>query len=499
MLTIRHNSIISYLIFVDRRGHVNHQLFGVSQSVSQSGMSQSRRRTHRAALHRVSLKSTHQRTQRHDPSTHQSSRSFQNSIDIQITDNLLLIELKTMLGNFRLLLLSSLVLLGRRIQAFSVLPGHHQRSSSISKQHGRNSQGFPTFAEARNPIDELSEERRANLFQFLLRDLEVEGAPLLGCDADQAHTAQAAVWTVMGQLSERDEGSKACMVLENMPIDSLQTFVDDFATWKADEQMDSLFELKRFNVTLVGRGIGPALILETANRTNVEEQEYNSFISSSPVPNEIMWTAAMKTFVARMELEKEGVLLNPLAYRLSGGNDICDTLATFWTSVCEILSHPEETLGSIVLCLPSVPEDSDSSEAQARFSAVSKLVSQSLFMSRGQDRFELSYMHPLYDRDIMLPKDETVFGHLPPISLLPVMLQETGRQDEAENLTNDQMALQNYQRRSPLPAIAIKRLSQGSTDDGSDKDAYATTALRLAAEGEESLKNALAAEIELTK
>jgi hypothetical protein len=405
-----------------------------------------------------------------------------------------------MLGKFRLLLLSTLVLLRRRTQAFSVLPGHHQHSSSISKQHGRNSQGFPTFAEAQNPMDELSEERRANLFQFLLRDLEVEGAPLLGCDADQAHTTQAAVWTVMGQISERDEGSKACIVLENMPVDSLQTFVDDFATLKADERMmDSLFELKRFNVTLVGRGVGPALIVETANRTNVEEKKYNSFISSSPVPNEIMLTSAMKTFVARMELEKEGVLLAPLAYRLSGGNDVCDTLATFWTCVCEMLSQPEEALGSTVLCLPSVPEDYDSSEAHARFSAVSKLVSQSLSMSRGQDRFELSYMHPLYDRDIIHPKDETVFGHLPPIRLLPVMLQETGRQDEAENLTNDQMALQNYQRRSPLPAIAIKRVSQGSTDDGSDKEAYATTALRLAVQGEESLQNALAAEIELTK
>lgn len=402
---------------------------------------------------------------------------------------------KTMIWKFEALILPTLALLWRQVPAFSVLPVRYQHSSSISDQRWR-SRRFPTFAETQNPVDELSEERRANLFQFLLRDLEVEGVPLLGCDADQANTAQATIWTVMAQLSENDEGSKACMVLENMPVESLRNFVEDFETLKADDRVvESLFELKRFNVTLVGRGVGPAILVETANRTDAEEEEYKS-LSSFPVPNEITWTAAIKSFVARMKLEKEGVVQVPMAYRLAGSNDVCDVLATFWTCVCEMLSQPEEALGSTLLCLPSVTEYVDSSEAHNRFCAVSNMVSRSLLMSRGEDRVELTYMHPQYDRDAIHPNDGIVFGHLPPIRSIRAMLEEAGRQSEAENLTAKQIALQNFQRRSPLPAIVIRRRR---TDDASDKQRYVTAALRLVGEGEESLQAALASEIELTK
>eukprot|EP00980_Cylindrotheca_fusiformis_P029591 scaffold23546_cov220-Cylindrotheca_fusiformis.AAC.2 len=287
-----------------------------------------------------------------------------------------------------ILLLLILELLRSQVHSFSVVSVGSNHPPSISKQPTRKSAGFPAFAASPNPVDELSEERRANLFQFLLRDLEVEGVPLLGCDADQAHTTQGTIWTVMAQLSESDVGSKACMVLENMPVESLREIVDDFATLKADETlMGPLFELKRFNVTLVGRGVGPAILVETGNRTDAEVSKYNSFISSSPPPNELSWTAAMKTFVARMQLEKGGIVPSPVAYRLSASNDVCDILATFWTCVCELIAQSEEDLRSTVLCLPSVLEDSESSEELERFSAISNVVTRSLFMARGQDRF----------------------------------------------------------------------------------------------------------------
>ena len=35
------------------------------------------------------------------------------------------------------------------------------------------------------PLEGLSEERKSNLFQSLLRDLQIEGTPLLGCDAKE--------------------------------------------------------------------------------------------------------------------------------------------------------------------------------------------------------------------------------------------------------------------------------------------------------------------------
>jgi hypothetical protein len=32
-----------------------------------------------------------------------------------------------------------------------------------------------------SPLDEMNDEHKANLFQALLRDLQIEGVPLLGC------------------------------------------------------------------------------------------------------------------------------------------------------------------------------------------------------------------------------------------------------------------------------------------------------------------------------
>ena len=62
-------------------------------------------------------------------------------------------------------------------------------------------------------LEEMDEERKSNLFQSLLRDLQIEGVPLLGCDANQVSTLSAAIWTTMAELGDSDEENKACLIL----------------------------------------------------------------------------------------------------------------------------------------------------------------------------------------------------------------------------------------------------------------------------------------------
>ena len=62
-------------------------------------------------------------------------------------------------------------------------------------------------------LEEMDEERKSNLFQTLLRDLQIEGVPLLGCDANQVSTLSAAIWTTMAELGDSDEENKACLIL----------------------------------------------------------------------------------------------------------------------------------------------------------------------------------------------------------------------------------------------------------------------------------------------
>jgi len=326
--------------------------------------------------------------------------------------------------------------------------------------------------------------------------MEVEGSPVLACDADQAHTFQGTVWTVMAQLSESDIESKACMVLENMSIDALQSFVDDFAALKANERlMTYLPEVGRFNVTLLGRGVGPALVVETSNRTTAEMDACAKLESSTMIPSELTWTAAMKAFVARRwnNNESDDELPGPHAYRLAGTWDVCDTLANFWTSVCELLAQPEDVLGSSILCLPKANNNDNLELVQARFAAMTELVTESLFMARGQDLFDVSYLHPLYDRDSVHLVDN-VYGHLPPLQSLPAILKESNAYSgNADELTDKDLAVQNYQRRSPLPAIFLRRRQSEKTEENSAAAVIAS----LSKEGEEALQEALDKEMEL--
>jgi len=406
----------------------------------------------------------------------------------------------------------------------------------ISKHHRMTDRSVVTLAQSTNPLDEMSEERKANLFQFLLRDLEVEGAPLLGCDADQPPTLQAALWTTMAELSEKETEEKACLVLENIPVDALRVFVDDFVLLKLEPRMMSyLPELSRFSISLVGKGVGPALLVECAEWSNEEKEKYVAIRDSAPQPNELAWQGAMKTFVARLiagkevcphvkdnimapaGLEQLGISPAPIAYRLVGTPNVCDIMAAFWNCMCELLAVPEDQLGSTILCFPPVPEDADPKEAHNRFSIVAELISRSLFLYRGGDVLDLWHMHPYYDRDLVHPVDKPQHGHLPPTGWVRAMLRASGRMQEAENLTDEQIKLQNYQRRSPLPAVVIKRVSQleaaGTPENGmiqldlgggrfepaSGLATYSKNALRMAEEGQEALQAALKSEMEIAK
>lgn len=392
------------------------------------------------------------------------------------------------------------------------------------------------MSEIADPLRDMSEERKANLFQFLLRDLEVEGVPLLGCDADQPSSFQAALWSTMAQLSESEGEEKACMVFENIPVDALRVFVDDFILLKLQPRlMDQLPELARFSLSLVGKGVGPAIVVECSEWTDGNKQNYMSIRNPSPEPNEWAWQAAMKTFVSRMivgnevcphmkdnamgpsGLEFQGITAGSIAYRLVGSPNVCDIMSAFWSCMCELLSVSAEELAATVMSLPPVPEGMDPTSAHNRFSAVSELISRNLFLYRGEDVLELWHMHPYYDRDLVHPVDKPQHGHLPPTSWLPAMLRAASYTNEADSATYEQLKLQNYQRRSPLPSVVIKRVSQveaaASPDNAmvqldvgngrmelvSGIGAYSRNVIRMAMQGEEALYSALASEISMTK
>lgn len=371
-----------------------------------------------------------------------------------------------------------------------------------------------------NPVDEFSEERKANLFQFLLRDLEIEGVPLLGCDANQVHTFQAALWTTMGQLSESDDEAKACLILEDIPMDALRACVDDFLFFKSQPRfLEQLPELERISLSLVGKGVGPAIIIETAERTDEEKTAYASMKASTIIPDEMKWQGSMERFINRMMIEANvcpdlSTQNGPTAYRLVASNDACDIMSGFWSCMSEILALPEDQLGSLVMSLTPVDSGSDPYQAHQRFTALTELMSRSLFLYRGEDLVHLWYMHPLYDRDSVFPDNKPQHGHLPPTTWLRGMLSASGNEQSSELLSQDQLKLQNFQRRSPVPAVLMRRVDQidatktpqdgvlaievegGEQEMASDVGLYSANLLKMISKGELDLQSSLADEIQ---
>ena len=419
------------------------------------------------------------------------------SLRQQLNDKMMLIRFISLYISF--------FILQPTVKAFT-LPSQRRIEAWASLSRDKN-----IFKLYSNPVGDLPEDRKANLFQCLIRDLEIEGCPVLGSDADASHTLQGSLWITIAQLSEQDEEGKACLVAPDMPVEALRKFVDDFDEMKTQKRlMNYLPELQRFSFSLLGKGVGPAIVIETAERSDEENNIYDAMIQSSPTPDELRWTAAMKSFNARVKLH--GVEPGHVAYRFVASLDVCDIMTAFWSSTCELLATPSDQQSSIVLCLPPLTESSDHSESHKRFAVVSELISRSLFLYRGEDVFELMHMHPLYDRDLIHRKDKAAHGHLPPTGMVRSILRSNGNPEEAESLTDEQLSLHNYQRRSPVPAVVIKRVSSPDTvttpsDYGTVKldleisspPNYVQNTIRMAKEGEDALQSALDAEIELTK
>ena len=217
-----------------------------------------------------------------------------------------------------------------------------------SPQRNNNNKLSLSATTNQDPLADLSDERKANLFQSLLRDLQIEGTPLLGCDATAVHTMSAALWTTMAELSENDDGSKVCLVMESIPLGALKAFEEDFTILKTQARlMAYLPELKRISVSLIGKGVGPAFIIETTDRTEKEIQEKNA--RSLVTFDESKCTAALKSFIDRIVvnqsacpytknvdlaatgLEAKGVTPGPVAYRFNGSSDACAAVGAFWT------------------------------------------------------------------------------------------------------------------------------------------------------------------------
>mmetsp|Transcript_27136 Transcript_27136/g.56137 ORF Transcript_27136/g.56137 Transcript_27136/m.56137 type:complete len:426 (+) Transcript_27136:255-1532(+) len=365
--------------------------------------------------------------------------------------------------------------------------------TTVASQCSRPATGLWNNAPKTNEVedfDDWTDERRDNLFRFLLRDLEVEGVPLLACDGVAANkTLQGATWTVAGQLSANDYEQKVCLVLEDIPVEDLKAFVDLVSRIQArPEVVDSLPDLRRFSLSLLGNGIGPALIVETQNRTIAEAEEYESMLTNTPEPNELSWKASMESFVKRCFPATLGAAdqQNNVAYRCLGSSDVCDVLAGYWNCVCEHEAAGESGADSIVLSCPPVSSGTEYDETRggyARFLALFELIHAMNAEYKSDYDYDLIHLHPSYDRDEKISSEDRTNGHLPSTTSSLLFSEEDG---ETTSLTEEQLRLQNYQRRSPLPGVIIRRVRKGSETEKAELEYQ--NVLRLVQDGEEKLK-----------
>lgn len=381
-----------------------------------------------------------------------------------------------------------------------------------------------------NPVEEMDEDRRSALFQTLLRDLQIEGVPLLGCDADQVSTLNAAIWTTMAELGDNDAEQRACLVMEKIPTSALLAFAEDFTVLKTqDRLMKFLPELKRYSISVLGKGLGPALLIETEKRTVAEQLMAENLKAVQYTFDKEKTIAALRSFVGRVVvgleacpytksvdvsasgLESRGVVPGPVGYRYSATTDPCMAMSSFWNCICEMMSVPESELSSIMLSLPGIGIGEDMA-AHDRFSAVVELAGRYLCLFHGDGAFGLVHFHPAYDRSVIHPLNKPAYGHLPPTSWLRPILKMGGHGDDAERLSDDELALSNYQRRAPHTAINILRMSQvnaaagsksiveldlgdGRIEKASGITLYTRNTIRLAGLGRDALQSAVDGEV----
>ncbi|KAL3797052.1 hypothetical protein ACHAWO_006688 [Cyclotella atomus] len=393
---------------------------------------------------------------------------------------------------------------------------HHPHSITTTQSSPLHQQSDPSLS---------PEQRQANLFQSLLRDLQIQNVPLLSCDANQVHTLNAALWTTMAELSANPLAERVCLVLEDIPLSALLAFAEDFTVLKTQSRlMDHLPELKRFSVSLVGKGVGPAVLIETEESTSTTVGSSEGWYDKDKI------IAALRYFISRvvvgMEacpytksvdvsasgLESRGVTPGPVGYRFSGTSDACQVMAVFWNCICELMAEPEENLSSIMLSLPGIGGSEGVDGGHERFAAVVELVGRYLCLFRGDGAFGLVHFYPSYDRERVHPLDMPAYGHLPPMSWLRPMLKMAGHEAESQQLSEEELSLANYQRRAPHTAINILRMSQvnaaagaksivnldlgnGRTEKASGIPLYSRNTLRMVQMGKDKLQAELDREI----
>ena len=281
--------------------------------------------------------------------------------------------------------------------AFQIPSARLQLRSSSIPQHRHHALHMSS-----DPLVDLDDERKANLFQALLRDLQIEGVPLLGCDANQVHTLNAALWTTMAELSANPKADRACLVLKEIPLSALLAFAEDFTVLKTQERlMNFLPELRRFSVSVVGKGLGPAVLIETEDDTSGDVEKRSAADSGHYDKDKTI--ASLRSFISRivvgMEacpytksvdvsasgLESRGVTPGPVGYRFSATSEACQVMAVFWNCFCELMAEPDEKLSSIMLSLPGIGTDDDG--GHERFAAVVELVGRYLCLFRGDGEF----------------------------------------------------------------------------------------------------------------
>jgi hypothetical protein len=248
---------------------------------------------------------------------------------------------------------------------------------------------------SRDPQVLFTAERRAELFQYLLRDLQIEGVPILSVDLPtessplQRAVWQAALWTTMAELyvsattmtttlstADPEENQpdalpsdvqKVCLVLEHVPVEHLQRWVDDFALWQGSREpyAQHLEEISMFQISLVGNGMGPAILI-TTNSSGLETVDRTTGSSKTTLEEDQM-IKEMQRFMERVLPARDDTdACHPstsqsssrrILYRVCYFGDACHVMSAFWNAVCELEQQPPaESDGHIVLLVPNIDQ-----------------------------------------------------------------------------------------------------------------------------------------------
>ena len=376
-----------------------------------------------------------------------------------------------------------------------------------------------------------SSSSSADQFQAKLLELQSAGIPLLGCDATAVHTMSTGLWNTIADVIAQDDATQVCMIFNDIPVSALQSFVQDFAILQTqDRLMQHLVELQRLDIRMLDPDSPALLIATTEPRNDAAERAAEPGIGH--VFDAQLCTNALTSFIQRIViqenacpytksvqiaavgLESKGIQSGPVGYRFSDTSNAARALAVFWQCVSELLETPETDISTTMLSLPAIGAG-QSAASLARFAAVMEVISRYLCLYRGDASFGLVHFHPAYDRTAIHPIDKPAYGHLPPRSWLRPMMIRNGHVEQADALSDDDLALSDYQRRAPFTAINILRASQlnaasgpksivtdlevrpGVYETASGLVLYSRNAMALAAIGKERLDAGLAADIAL--